>query len=183
MDTGETQTRRKQNNRNSTVSRLKAPSAGSRFSYKWDAIVPNLFSVQDSNCSLSLAYIWVSSWSTHMTLICLMDIWQKMFLLNRFFDHSNLSVRSSPSLPQPPADTRSLFFGELIFEADSQDIRGSLSKQIIDKTNTVISKRIYASFFLFLFFFFFSLFCDCRIKRLLASYSVQRERFSERCRC
>lgn len=102
MDTGDTQTRRKQNNCNSTVSHLKAPSTGSRFPYKWGAIVPNLFSVQDSNCSLSLAYIWVSSWSTHMTLIYLMDIWQKMFPLNRFFDHSNVSVRSSPSLPPTP---------------------------------------------------------------------------------
>lgn len=92
MDTGDTQTRRKQNNHNSTVSLIKAPSAGSRFPYKWGAIVPNLFSVQDNNRSLSLAYIWMSSWSTHMTLIYLMDIWQKMFSLNRFFFWSFKSV-------------------------------------------------------------------------------------------
>lgn len=176
MDTGDTQTRRKQNNRNSTVSRLKAPSAGSRFPYKWGAIVPNLFSVQDSNCSLSLAYIWVSSWSTHMTLINLMDNWQKMFPLNRFFDLSNLSVRSSPFLPQPLEDAGSFFWQ--IFEADSQDSRRSLSMQITRKTNIVTGERIYSPliYFTICFLFFCSLFCDCRVKRLLASYSVQRER-------
>lgn len=163
MDTGDTQTRRKQNNHNSTVSLIKAPSAGSRFPYKWGAIVPNLFSVQDNNRSLSLAYIWMSSWSTHMTLIYLMDIWQKMFSLNRFFFWSFKSVRSSPSLPQLTENAGSFFI--FIFEADSQDSRRSLSKQITCKTNIVIGD----------FFFFCSLFCNCHVKRLLASYSVQRE--------
>lgn len=166
MDTGDTQTRRKQNNHNS-VSLIKAPSAGSRFPYKWGAIVPNLFSVQDNNCCLSLAYIWMSSWSTHMTLIYLMDIWQKMFSPNRFFFWIIQICQEFPF----SAPTHRERWVVCFFEADSQDSCRSLSKHIKCKTNIVIR-----DFFFFLLFFFCSLFCNCRVKRLLASYSVQRER-------
>lgn len=76
-----------------------------------------------------------------------------MFPLNRFFDHSNVSVRSSPALPPTPQRTPGHFFGRF-FEADSQDSRRSLSKQITRKTNIVASERIYAHFSLFFFFLF-----------------------------
>lgn len=139
MDSGDSQTSRKQNNPNLTVSRLKAPSTGSRFPYKWGAIVPNLSTVQDSNCSRPLAYIWVSSWSTHMTLIYLMDILQKMLLQNRFFWSLKYICQESPHSAPNPSWQQVIFW--LIYEANSQDSFGSLSKQITRNTNIVIREN------------------------------------------
>lgn len=141
MDIGDTQTHRKGNDHNSAVSHIKAPSAGSRFPYKWGAIVPNLFSVQGNNCAPSLAYIWMSIWSTHIWFIYLMDIWQKIFSLNRFF-WSSLSVRSSHSLPQL---TEGSFF---------PDFWSSLSRQPQIAVRANYTQNKYCHRWLFSLFFF-----------------------------
>ena len=149
MDMGDTQ-ETEQSHFDSQPS--KGSSTGSRFPYKWGAIVPNLFSVQDSNCSPSLAYIWVSSWSTHMMLIYLMDIWQKMFSLNRFLIIQMYLSGVPPSLPKkPPRERRGHCFWQ-IFDGDN---RGSLSKTITRKTNIFVGEKIYAYFYFYFYFFFF----------------------------
>ena len=102
-----------------------------------------------------------------------------MFSLNRFLIIQMYLSGVPSSLPKkPPRERRGHCFWQ-IFEGDN---RGSLSKIITRKTNIFIGEKIYAHFLCVCVCVcvrvcvFVAVFCDCRIKRLLASYSVQRER-------